>query len=768
MAVTLPRVLAGPLVRRVSPHQVHLWIATSERFAVTAEIFTLPKPPSERTAALQDAKLRAKYLYGDTSAKGAWSRTVQLGKRLFVSLCRLTPSPAKKSFPLDELLFYDLRLDGKDLSQFGLLGTADGIAYPGAPLPAFFIPERLTTLLHGSCHKLHGEGGDARTYADHLIRETFEEPAERPAALLLTGDQIYGDDVAEELSPQLAELAKALLDDDELLPGRPRTLTNLQAGERRTIASDKSLCWFTSSDLDHHALGFGEFAALHLLSWGPDLWTGLTVKQRDLVNARTTSLSVRRALANITTYMMFDDHDVTDDWNLNPDWKAQVSSLELGRRVIANALAAYWALQGWGNDPDAFDATFVRSLEQHLKGRARTNKFDDLLWGHPRWMYVTPTNPVVLALDLRTRRAAKRRPPDATEPLELRKNSYEEKEIGKALARSGFKKQQPLIVISSLPVIGFAPVEALQLLKFEPRENAGPDATLLDTGLGIVREVVLSKEDAAGVDWEGWPMSRTGRPRLLRFLKNVVQPSQCIFLSGDVHYGFAASGVFVEPKVPNELAVLQLTASSLKNQDEETLKHEWLGPTVRNWTIFGFGRNLQKGLEFVLGAELSDAALLQMGWGWETTAPAPHSGRIKEIVEELSSILQRLRTLAGDDPERPLLAARQTVLLEELSRHKVLLRDQPVVLSSEQADALAIQEEPSWQLFYNYTPFSPRNQMAVGLTNIGIIRLELPERIVHSLVSPMEGAFRVLEQRLPGIPKVGDYSKSLIPKGAIR
>jgi hypothetical protein len=763
MALTLPRVLAGPLVRRVSPQQVHLWIATSERFAVTAEIFTLPKSQSVRASVLQDAKLRAKYLHGDTSRKGAWSRTVRLGKRLFVSLCRVTPLPAKKSFPQDELLFYDLRLDGNDLSQFGLLGTAGGIAYPGAPLPAFFIPERLTTLLHGSCHKLHGEGADARTYVDHLIQQKFEEPAERPAVLLLTGDQIYADDVAEELSRQLAEVANALLGYDELLPGRPRTLTNLQPGERRIIATDPSWCGFTSSESDHHTLGFGEFASLHLLSWGPDVWTGLTIRQRDLMNARAASTDVRRALANITTYMIFDDHDVTDDWNLDPAWKARVNSLAVGRRVIANALAAYWAFQGWGNNPDVFDSTFVRSLEQHLAGPARPRKFDDLLWGHRRWMYSTPTNPVILALDLRTRRAATRRPPAAAEPLELRHNSYEEKEIRNVLARSGFKKQQPLIVISSLPVIGFAPVEALQLLKLAPTQNPAPDASLLDSALGLVRAWQLPKEDEIGVDWEGWPMSRTGRPRVLRFLKNVVQPSQCIFLSGDVHYGFAASGVFIEPKVSNELALLQLTASSLKNQDSSTLKNEGLGRNIRNWS---FGRELRKGIEYVFGAELSDVPVLQMGWGWETTDPAPHSGRMKEIIDELSSIRQRLMMLAGNDPERQRLMARQNVLLEELSRLKALLADLPVVLTSAQADVLAIQEAPSWMLFYNYTPFSPRNQMAVGLTNIGLIRLDLPDRITHRLVSPMNGAFRVLEQLLTGIPNV-DYSKSLIPKGAI-
>ena len=39
---------------------------------------------------------------------------------------------------------------------------------------------------------------------------------------------------------------------------------------------------------------------------------------------------VRRVLANIPTYMMFDDHDFTDDWNLNPMWYDRVYTTSLG------------------------------------------------------------------------------------------------------------------------------------------------------------------------------------------------------------------------------------------------------------------------------------------------------------------------------------------------------------------------------------------------------------------------------------------------------
>ena len=49
--------------------------------------------------------------------------------------------------------------------------------------------------------------------------------------------------------------------------------------------------------------------------------------------------------------MIFDDHDVTDDWNLSLKWRQDVKSFKLGRRIVANGLMAFWLCQGYGNDP---------------------------------------------------------------------------------------------------------------------------------------------------------------------------------------------------------------------------------------------------------------------------------------------------------------------------------------------------------------------------------------------------------------------------------
>ena len=71
---------------------------------------------------------------------------------------------------------------------------------------------------------------------------------------------------------------------------------------------------------------------------------------------------VRRALANVPTYMVFDDHDVTDDWNLGRAWRDRVFTAPLGRRVISNALVAYVGFQDWGNDPLRYRTEPYREL----------------------------------------------------------------------------------------------------------------------------------------------------------------------------------------------------------------------------------------------------------------------------------------------------------------------------------------------------------------------------------------------------------------------
>ena len=70
-----------------------------------------------------------------------------------------------------------------------------------------------------------------------------------------------------------------------------------------------------------------------------------------IADFRKSLPKVQRALANVPTYMMLDDHDVTDDYFLNPIWRDRVLTSALGQAILRNAMVAYALFQDWGNDP---------------------------------------------------------------------------------------------------------------------------------------------------------------------------------------------------------------------------------------------------------------------------------------------------------------------------------------------------------------------------------------------------------------------------------
>ena len=58
---------------------------------------------------------------------------------------------------------------------------------------------------------------------------------------------------------------------------------------------------------------------------------------------------VRWLLANVGTAMLFDDHDVHDDWNISVEWVEEMRSQPWWHDRITGALVAYWVYQHLGN-----------------------------------------------------------------------------------------------------------------------------------------------------------------------------------------------------------------------------------------------------------------------------------------------------------------------------------------------------------------------------------------------------------------------------------
>jgi hypothetical protein len=169
----------------------------------------------------------------------------------------------------------------------------------------------------------------------------------RPHMLLLTGDQIYADDVHPALLWGIHQAMQALL-------GRER-FEQAQAGLPKPGADRtpfvKNLAELSSGHAKHHLISWPEFCGMYLLAWSPALW-GFVIQHPDLKGFRDALPKVRRALAHVPTYMIFDDHDITDGWFISEAWTRRALASAQGRRVLRNGLAAYLLFQHAGNDPD--------------------------------------------------------------------------------------------------------------------------------------------------------------------------------------------------------------------------------------------------------------------------------------------------------------------------------------------------------------------------------------------------------------------------------
>jgi hypothetical protein len=545
--IELRTLLAGPVVRRVDARTALIWVATSEEVGVGAEVFRLD--PGTGVA-------------GPLVGRGR-GEVVRLGARLFVHLIEATPF--ERGFPVDTLLGYDLVLEGEGegaphrLADLGLLAGPERLVYGNLPLPSFFIRERDPTLnvVHGSCRLLHGAGEDALISVDEILSRTAHDLGRRPCALFLTGDQIYADDVAGPLIGHLRELADELMGagDSTSVPGTP-SLDQVPVGGRKNIALERAK--FTSDKAGNHLMSFGEFAAMYVTAWNRQNWpaafpdpdttledgqrmapAALRARQkyrrevRDLERARAALGAVRRVLANTACYMTFDDHDVTDDWNLTGRWRENVKASPTGRRIVANALAAYWAFQGWGNAPAAYPDSWTQVVSDHLRGSGSAHDYETMLWSFDGWSFVAPTVPPTLVLDTRTQRAF-----DAGEGAARLVGPDERARLRDLVNDCGHDPASPLTVVSPVPVCGLELQERRQ--KF------------------LVKQVGPYE-----IDFEAWQSNLQGFVDLMCFLVEELGLEKCLFLSGDVHYGLNLRFIFSIGE--RRIAITQLVSSGFKH-----------------------------------------------------------------------------------------------------------------------------------------------------------------------------------------------------------
>jgi PhoD-like phosphatase len=168
------------------------------------------------------------------------------------------------------------------------------------------------------------------------LRMAEGDPAEWPHTVLLLGDQVYADEVS------------------------PKTLAFIR-GRRDT----------TEPPGDGIA-DFEEYTQLYREAW--------------------TDPPIRWLLSTVPSAMIFDDHDVIDDWNTSLEWVEEMRATDWWDRRVVGGFMGYVLYQHWGNlSPEALDQEDIyRQVKEADDGgellRAYAFKCDREIEG-ARWSY---------------------------------------------------------------------------------------------------------------------------------------------------------------------------------------------------------------------------------------------------------------------------------------------------------------------------------------------------------------------------------------------
>ena len=350
----LPLILAGPIVRRVEPVVASVWVALRRRRKVRLEIYDASGAlvgKGERETLAVGTNLHIACVTGIAFSSFSAGTTYQYNLFFDHVGAGDSISDGANLFGAQIVSASNVQAVAADEARVKLTYATDG----GPARPSFVLPPSSLDqlrLLHGSCRKVSGPHSDALEAADAILREAFKTSnKQRPHMLFLTGDNIYNDGTERELFEVILDAVPLLLGWDEEMAGSGRLskMDDIRFGDALDGAG------LSNTGKYYHLFGLGETITLHLLEFAEVLWPNDLDYQRRTFDFQGTLPAVRRAFANLATYMIFDDHEFSNSWNLSADWVESVLNKDMGRRVYQNALAAYTLCQGWGNTPNRFD-----------------------------------------------------------------------------------------------------------------------------------------------------------------------------------------------------------------------------------------------------------------------------------------------------------------------------------------------------------------------------------------------------------------------------
>jgi phosphodiesterase/alkaline phosphatase D-like protein len=273
-----------------------------------------------------------------------------------------------------------------------------------------------------------------------------------------------------------------------------------------------------------------------------------------------TEPATRWLLSTIPSAMIFDDHEVIDDWNISPAWKRDISAQPWWPDRITGAFMSYWLYQHLGNlSPEALasDRMYaeVRAVEDAGPLLAEFALQADRTTDGTRWSYTRQLGRSrLVVIDSRAGRSFAYGRREMVDDAEWR---WLDSELRGDVDH--------LLIATSLPFL--LPRAIHDLEAWNEVVCAGAWGRL---GARFGEKV------RRAIDLEHWASFHSSFDRLAKIIHEVASgkrgraPATIVLLSGDVHYAYLAEAHF--DGEPVESRVYQAVCSPFRHSLEPKLE----------------------------------------------------------------------------------------------------------------------------------------------------------------------------------------------------